>query len=277
MRWTAAGYVLPLMLVSVVQTCDDGGDNVEPPVIENVEYPDVVVGDSSDVDGYLYFTDADAGVQKAVLESVECPVTWSCPTWTIDLRTVDPGIPYETEGIFGFSIPCDNPTSDDVSFAYSWTLIDSGDNVSEPYTFGYTCLGTGTGTSPVITDVQFPEEVQGNGTVNTGVLSFEDLNAGVRYATLEPVICPASFDCETVNYDLLETDPDFTTYYWGTIGFGLRCNNVTNETTYLEYAWTLEDIEGHQSDPYYFGFTCFGAGGREAEGRSITATALAGN
>jgi len=71
MRWTAAGYVLPLMLVSVVQTCDDGGDNVEPPVIENVEYPDVVVGDSSDVDGYLYFTDADAGVQKAVLESVE--------------------------------------------------------------------------------------------------------------------------------------------------------------------------------------------------------------
>ncbi len=252
MRAMTMTLLFPLVVSSLAQECGGG----EAPVITDVSFPETVPGDGTTVEGTISFTDADAGVHLARLDPIECEEGWTCSSEVFDLTSIDPTIPVQTEGRFAIGLACDNPTAVDAYFVYSWTLIDIDNNESEPYPFSHTCLHTSTDTVPHITYLEFPEEVPGDGSLTQGYLEFEDDNAGVIYAYLDNRVCPSGADCPDYAYDMLEFDPDFDTYYWGNFAFTLRCTNASNTPQYFEYAWSLEDIEGNESEPAVFGFLC---------------------
>lgn len=226
------------------------------PVINSVEFPTEILGDNTANTGKITFTDANAGVQFAHLTSVSCPTNFVCSSASYDLTETDPEVVNYNAATIPFKMQCSNPTANDVTLAYAWTLEDIEGNVSEPVDFSFVCIGTNKNPVPVITSLSFPSTVPGNGTSVSGTMTFSDGNAGVRYATLTSVSCPTGFTCPQGTSDLSTSNPNITTVYSGNIGFSMSCNNQAGYEGFFRYNWTLKDTQGNISAPWEFAFTC---------------------
>lgn len=255
MRMTLALSLLMALsyLPLTAATCGTG-DPV--PVITSVDFPTQILGDNKAVAGKIAFTDADAGVMYAHLSSVMCPSGYVCPSASFDLTTVDPEIINYNAGTIPFSMQCNNPTTQDVTMAYSWALEDVDGNVSVPVDFSFTCVGANKSPVPVITSLTFPSTIPGDGTAVTGSMTFSDGNAGVKYASLSTVVCPTGFSCPSGTIDLTQYNPGIITVFSGTINFTLSCTNTSTVDGAYKVAWKLTDVDGNVSKPWEFAFTC---------------------
>jgi len=119
------------------------------------------------------------------------------------------------------------------------------------------------GDTPVINEVNFPTEVTGNGLGVPGSVSWTDGNGGVQFAILASVVCPEGFECTGGTFDMLESDPEYTTYTAGRISFSMQCTNRTGADANFTWSWTLQDTEGHLSNTEEFAFVCYSAGPEE--------------
>lgn len=226
------------------------------PTVSEVQFPAEIKGDGVAGQGQVTFTDSNAGVQFATLAPLACPSGWTCSSLELDFATLDPDMMNATLGSFPFSLSCANQTATDAQLLYSWTLEDIEGNISTPAEFSFLCIGTNKDPKPVITSLSFPAMMSGTGTAASGKLSFMDGNAGVKYAHLDSVTCPAGFTCPQGAVDLSASNPNIVTATSGTINFSLSCSNATSSSAYFAYTWTLEDVEGNLSNAWQFGFTC---------------------
>lgn len=232
------------------------GSNDPVPVINSVEFPAEIRGDNLPVAGSIDFVDANAGVEFMHLESVSCPTGYICSSSSFDLKAEDPEIINYYSGTIAFNMQCNNPTGNDVTLAYAWTLEDIEGNLSEPADFAFTCVGANKSPVPVITGLSFPSSIPGNKTAVTGSFTFVDGNAGVRYATLASVSCPTGFSCPAGTIDLTSSNPGIVNALSGTINFSLSCDNQYTTDAVFKYSWSLKDTEGNISQPWEFAFTC---------------------
>lgn len=226
------------------------------PSVSDIQFPAEVKGDSVSVQGQVGFSDSNAGVQYAMLDALACPSGWSCPSLSLDFAQIDPEMMNATLGSFSFGLSCDNRTANDAQLLYSWTLKDVEGNVSTPAEFSFICIGMNKDPRPSITALSFPATLSGTGTAGSGKMSFVDGNAGVTYAHLDNVTCPAGFTCPEATVNLTSSSSTIVNATSGTINFSLSCSNATSSSAYFAYTWTLEDVEGNLSNAWQFGFTC---------------------
>jgi len=226
------------------------------PVITAVEFPAQILGDGKSVTGKFSFTDGNAGVKYAHLNVIQCPTGYTCSAQSYDLTLTDPEVVNYNAGSVPFSMQCTNPTTTDVTLAYSWTLEDIEGNVSEAVDFSFQCIGANKSPVPVITSLTFPATIPGDGTAVTGSMTFTDGNAGVKYAALSTIVCPTGFSCPSGTMDLTQYNPAIVTAFAGTINFSLSCNNTSGVDGAYRTAWKLIDVDGNTSTPWEFAFTC---------------------
>jgi hypothetical protein len=104
---------------------------------------------------------------------------------------------------------------------------------------------------PVITEVNFPSSIYGDDVFVDGTVKFRDDNAGVNMVQFEQI----SDNCGgCVTGDDLSFDPEVTFIIEGWIGFAWSC--TTDNVVEFTIQVTLQDIEGHVSEPEEFTIEC---------------------
>jgi len=107
---------------------------------------------------------------------------------------------------------------------------------------------------PVITKVNFPSAIAGDGQEVYGTVQFTDNNAGVNWAQFD-VLEDTCGGCFTpFSFDPNSFDPEISGLVEGEFEFFMHC------TTEEGFSWTmrltLKDLEGHVSEPVNFSIAC---------------------
>ncbi len=232
----------------------------EPPLINDIDAPDMIYGDAENHIVTVEFEDPDGDLEQVRFSTLQGPDAGS-PPQTFALTNVDGN----TQGEFSFFIFCSNTGSQPFNVTGQIVLIDQQGLESDPKTYSYECRppkGDGGGSTdpptdppgppnpppppanaPVITNVAMPSIIP-IGNSSMGTIFFMDPDGDVKQVNVSSTESnPTTFN------------PQVGGQTSGQIDFLIGCGPNTQPRV-ATVTITIEDEAGNSSLPKQINYTC---------------------